>query len=169
MWKIVKCKTIDMEEGKFNPNDVLLEEDALMLWLEFKCIKTMYTNKNPDEIDTAHLDISPEVFKLRLQELKEHYLLKNLAWLQKSLPSQSQKNPNKLSIKNATAQRYDVNGMLAYFPVLGNTPMVEDELCNILCQMVKHDWCDALCKFGRTLMEMSIKDMLHSFEQIKLL
>eukprot|EP00957_Ditylum_brightwellii_P036120 2736409-Ditylum_brightwellii.AAC.1 len=30
---------------------------------------------------------------------------------------------------------YKVNGMLTHFPVPGNIPMAEDELCNIICQM----------------------------------
>eukprot|EP00957_Ditylum_brightwellii_P043017 3258740-Ditylum_brightwellii.AAC.1 len=47
--------------------------------------------------------------------------------------------------------------------------MAEDELCNILYRIVKHDWCDALCKLGTTLKDMSLEDLMDYFNQIELL
>eukprot|EP00957_Ditylum_brightwellii_P109604 8359890-Ditylum_brightwellii.AAC.1 len=47
--------------------------------------------------------------------------------------------------------------------------MTDDELCDILYQMVKHDWHDALCKSGRNTSNMSLQDLMDYFEQIKLL
>eukprot|EP00957_Ditylum_brightwellii_P082192 6249763-Ditylum_brightwellii.AAC.1 len=77
--------------------------------------------------------------------------------------------PNKLSIKNTAARLHDVNGILAKFPVLGNTPMVDDELCNILYQMVKHDWRNAFHKSRRNSSSMNLQDLTECFEQIELL
>eukprot|EP00957_Ditylum_brightwellii_P162514 12374444-Ditylum_brightwellii.AAC.1 len=47
--------------------------------------------------------------------------------------------------------------------------MADDELCNILYSIVKHDWCDALCKLGRNLCDMNLQDLTDYFEQIELL
>eukprot|EP00957_Ditylum_brightwellii_P207124 15351586-Ditylum_brightwellii.AAC.1 len=47
--------------------------------------------------------------------------------------------------------------------------MAEDELCNILYCMVKHDWREALRKSGRTASDMTIMELEEYFEQIKLL
>eukprot|EP00957_Ditylum_brightwellii_P077200 5866525-Ditylum_brightwellii.AAC.1 len=58
---------------------------------------------------------------------------------------------------------------MARFPAPGNNPMVGDELCDILYQMVKHDWCDALCKLGRNPSDMNLQDLMDYFEQIELL
>eukprot|EP00957_Ditylum_brightwellii_P105663 8057813-Ditylum_brightwellii.AAC.1 len=58
---------------------------------------------------------------------------------------------------------------MARFPALGNNLMADDELCNILYQMVKHDWRDALCKLGRNPSDMNLQDLMDYFEQIELL
>eukprot|EP00957_Ditylum_brightwellii_P038236 2890772-Ditylum_brightwellii.AAC.1 len=50
-----------------------------------------------------------------------------------------------------------------------NDPMVEDELCNILYHMVKHDWHEALHKSGRTASNMTVMELEEYFEQIELL
>eukprot|EP00957_Ditylum_brightwellii_P144363 10997503-Ditylum_brightwellii.AAC.1 len=47
--------------------------------------------------------------------------------------------------------------------------MADDELCNILYQMVKYDWCDALCKSGRNPSSMNLQDLTDYFKQIELL
>eukprot|EP00957_Ditylum_brightwellii_P116544 8889779-Ditylum_brightwellii.AAC.1 len=47
--------------------------------------------------------------------------------------------------------------------------MGDDELCNILYRMVKHEWREALRKSGRSSSEMSITDLVDYFEQIGLL
>eukprot|EP00957_Ditylum_brightwellii_P119451 9113472-Ditylum_brightwellii.AAC.1 len=47
--------------------------------------------------------------------------------------------------------------------------MVEDELCNIIYCMVKHDWRNAPRKSGRTPTDLSSQDLVNYFEQIKLL
>eukprot|EP00957_Ditylum_brightwellii_P004348 330073-Ditylum_brightwellii.AAC.1 len=47
--------------------------------------------------------------------------------------------------------------------------MADDELCNILYQMVKYDWRDALCKLGRNPSDMNLQDLTDYFEQIELL
>ena len=59
--------------------------------------------------------------------------------------------------------------MLARFPALDNKPMGDDELCDILYQMVKHEWHKALRKSGRSSSEMSVTDLMDYFEQIELL
>eukprot|EP00957_Ditylum_brightwellii_P067876 5152227-Ditylum_brightwellii.AAC.1 len=47
--------------------------------------------------------------------------------------------------------------------------MADDDICNILYQMVKHDWRDALCKSGRNPSNMNLQDLTDYFEQIELL
>eukprot|EP00957_Ditylum_brightwellii_P199408 15199142-Ditylum_brightwellii.AAC.1 len=47
--------------------------------------------------------------------------------------------------------------------------MVNDELCNILYHMVKHDWHDALHKLERNRSNMNLQDLTDYFEQIELL
>eukprot|EP00957_Ditylum_brightwellii_P175086 13330833-Ditylum_brightwellii.AAC.1 len=47
--------------------------------------------------------------------------------------------------------------------------MADDELCNILYQMAKYDWHDALCKSGRNPSDKNLQDMMDYFEQIELL
>eukprot|EP00957_Ditylum_brightwellii_P098970 7539281-Ditylum_brightwellii.AAC.1 len=47
--------------------------------------------------------------------------------------------------------------------------MADDELCDILYWMVKHDWRDALSKSGRSSSEMSVTNLVNYFEQIELL
>eukprot|EP00957_Ditylum_brightwellii_P116416 8880254-Ditylum_brightwellii.AAC.1 len=59
--------------------------------------------------------------------------------------------------------------MLAHFPVPGNALIAEDKLCNILYQMMKHDWCNALCKSDRMPTDMSLEGFVNHFEQTKLL
>eukprot|EP00957_Ditylum_brightwellii_P096991 7385985-Ditylum_brightwellii.AAC.1 len=59
--------------------------------------------------------------------------------------------------------------MLAQFAAPDNRPMVDDKLCNILYQMVKHNWCDALRKSGCSSLEMSVTNLVDYFEQIELL
>eukprot|EP00957_Ditylum_brightwellii_P187821 14300823-Ditylum_brightwellii.AAC.1 len=43
MQKIVKCKLMDMAEGKFDLVEVLLEGNALRHWLEFKWVEITQT------------------------------------------------------------------------------------------------------------------------------
>eukprot|EP00957_Ditylum_brightwellii_P140584 10710367-Ditylum_brightwellii.AAC.1 len=62
-----------------------------------------------------------------------------------------------------------VNSMMMHFPVPGNTLMAKDELCNIIYQMVKHDWHNALQKSKRTPTDLSFQDLVGYFEQIELL
>eukprot|EP00957_Ditylum_brightwellii_P026580 2010059-Ditylum_brightwellii.AAC.1 len=59
--------------------------------------------------------------------------------------------------------------MLAHFLVLGITPIVEDVQCNIIYQIVKHDWHNVLYKWGRIPADMSLEDLVNYFEQIKFL
>eukprot|EP00957_Ditylum_brightwellii_P094873 7225472-Ditylum_brightwellii.AAC.1 len=47
--------------------------------------------------------------------------------------------------------------------------MADDELCNILYQMVKHDWQDVLCKSERNPTDINLQDLMDYFEQIELL
>eukprot|EP00957_Ditylum_brightwellii_P160375 12208823-Ditylum_brightwellii.AAC.1 len=58
---------------------------------------------------------------------------------------------------------------MARFPAPGNNPMADDALCNILYQMVKHDWCGALRKSRRNPSNMNSQDLMDYFEQIELL
>eukprot|EP00957_Ditylum_brightwellii_P073134 5558631-Ditylum_brightwellii.AAC.1 len=74
-----------------------------------------------------------------------------------------------LNVKNTAAQLCEVNGMLAQFPVPDNTPRIEDDLCRLLYQMVKHNWCNALCNSGRIQMDMSLEYLVDYLEQIKFL
>ena len=79
------------------------------------------------------------------------------------------RKPQKLSIKNTAARLQDVNGMLARFPTPDNSPMGDNELCDILYRMVEHEWRKALRKSGRSSSEMSVTDLVDYFEQIELL
>eukprot|EP00957_Ditylum_brightwellii_P016509 1240837-Ditylum_brightwellii.AAC.1 len=47
--------------------------------------------------------------------------------------------------------------------------MVEDKLCNIICQMIKYDWHNDLRKSRRTHTDLSFQDLVNYFEQIKFL
>eukprot|EP00957_Ditylum_brightwellii_P056409 4275795-Ditylum_brightwellii.AAC.1 len=47
--------------------------------------------------------------------------------------------------------------------------MAEDELCDIIYHMVKHDWQDDLCKSSRMPTDLSFQDLVDYFEQIELL
>eukprot|EP00957_Ditylum_brightwellii_P147560 11237778-Ditylum_brightwellii.AAC.1 len=132
MQKIVKCKPVDMMEGKFDLVEVILEGDALTHWLKFKQVEIAWMSENPNSMDTPPLGMCNLMFTVCLQELKKHYFLKNLACLQKAYLCNRIKKPNKLSFKNTAAQLCDINGMLVQFPVLRNNPMAKDELCNIL-------------------------------------
>eukprot|EP00957_Ditylum_brightwellii_P189969 14462515-Ditylum_brightwellii.AAC.1 len=40
-----------MAEGKFDLVEALLEEDALIHWMEFKCVEIMHVSKRPDRTD----------------------------------------------------------------------------------------------------------------------
>eukprot|EP00957_Ditylum_brightwellii_P079573 6050323-Ditylum_brightwellii.AAC.1 len=46
--------------------------------------------------------------------------------------------------------------------------MADDELCDILYRMVKHDWHDALRKSRRNPSDMNLQDLTDYFEQIEL-
>eukprot|EP00957_Ditylum_brightwellii_P180327 13737421-Ditylum_brightwellii.AAC.1 len=72
-------------------------------------------------------------------------------------------------MKKAAARLREINGMIARFPMPNNDPMAKDELCNILYYMVKHKWCEALQKSGRTASNMTIMDLEENFQQMKLL
>eukprot|EP00957_Ditylum_brightwellii_P012192 921029-Ditylum_brightwellii.AAC.1 len=169
MQEIVKCKLFDRAEGKFNLVEAILDGDALTHWLKFNRVEVAMTSKNPDGLDTVPLGMCNPTFAICLQDLKKHYFPKNTSHLQKAYLCNYIKKPNKLSIKNTAARLRNVNGMLAKFLVLGNTPMVDDELCNIVYQMVKHDWCDAICKSGRNPSNVNLQDLTDYFKQIELL
>eukprot|EP00957_Ditylum_brightwellii_P161598 12303455-Ditylum_brightwellii.AAC.1 len=47
--------------------------------------------------------------------------------------------------------------------------MADDELCNILYQMVKHDWRNAARKQERNISDMNLQDLMDYFKQIELL
>eukprot|EP00957_Ditylum_brightwellii_P025388 1920362-Ditylum_brightwellii.AAC.1 len=110
-----------------------------------------------------------ETFKLFLQELKKHYLLKTSACLQKAYLCNDVKKLNKLSIKNTTAWLCDVSSMLVHFPVPGNNLMVEDELRAIIYHMVKYDWHNDLHKSSRMTTDLSLQYLVYYFEQVELL
>eukprot|EP00957_Ditylum_brightwellii_P096038 7316683-Ditylum_brightwellii.AAC.1 len=140
-----------------------------MHWQEFKRVETSHVLKNPDGMDTSVLGMCDNTFKACLQELKKHYIPKNSARLQKAYLCNHIWKPQKLSIKNTAARLRDINGMLARFPALDNKPMGDNELCDILYRMVKHEWHEALWKLGRSSSEMCVTDLVDYFEQIELL
>eukprot|EP00957_Ditylum_brightwellii_P117257 8942614-Ditylum_brightwellii.AAC.1 len=121
-----------------------------MHWQEFKRLETSHVLKNPDGTDAAPKGMCDDTFKACLQELKKHYSPKNSARLQKAHLRNHIRKPQKVSIKNTAARLQDVNGMLAQFPAPDNRPVGDDELCNILYRMVKHEWHEALQKSGRS-------------------
>eukprot|EP00957_Ditylum_brightwellii_P125401 9558064-Ditylum_brightwellii.AAC.1 len=137
--------------------------------MEFKHVEIMCVNKRLDEMDKPAKGIYKDTYKVCLQELKKHYFPKNSAQLQNAYLCNHVKKPNKLLIKNTTVQLRKVNSMLTHFPAPKNNPMVEDELCNIMYLMVKHDWQDALQKSGRAPTNISSQDLVNYFEQIELL
>eukprot|EP00957_Ditylum_brightwellii_P148556 11311658-Ditylum_brightwellii.AAC.1 len=106
MQKIVKCKPMDT--------------------VEVAC-----TSKKSDNLDNASLGMCNPSFAICLQDLKKHYFPKNTSCLQKVYFCNYIKKPNKLSIKNTTARICNVNSMLTKFLSSRNTPMFDDELCNI--------------------------------------
>eukprot|EP00957_Ditylum_brightwellii_P149284 11369751-Ditylum_brightwellii.AAC.1 len=55
MQKIVKCKLVDMAEGKFSLVEAILEGDALMYELKLKWVEVAGTSKNSDGLDTSLL------------------------------------------------------------------------------------------------------------------
>eukprot|EP00957_Ditylum_brightwellii_P173800 13231425-Ditylum_brightwellii.AAC.1 len=59
--------------------------------------------------------------------------------------------------------------MLSIFPVPNNDPMSEGKLCNTLYCIVKHDWCEALRKTGRTANNMTVMELEEYSKQIELL
>eukprot|EP00957_Ditylum_brightwellii_P007299 554555-Ditylum_brightwellii.AAC.1 len=79
MQKIVKCKPVDMSEGKFDLVEAILKGDALMHWLKFKRVEIVWISKNPNGTDTVLLGMCNLTFTICLQELKKHYFPKNLA------------------------------------------------------------------------------------------
>eukprot|EP00957_Ditylum_brightwellii_P211656 15366432-Ditylum_brightwellii.AAC.2 len=83
MQKVVKCKPADITEGQFDLVEVLLKGDAFIHCQEFKCIKTMCMNKNPNNTDMALLGMCLTIFRFCPQEPKKHYFPNNLAQLQK--------------------------------------------------------------------------------------
>eukprot|EP00957_Ditylum_brightwellii_P153412 11676405-Ditylum_brightwellii.AAC.1 len=112
MKKVVKYKPVDTAEGKFDLVEALLEGDALTCWMEFKRAETTRTSKNSDRMD-----------KRAKAQFKKAYLHNHV------------NKPNKLLIKNTATHLREINGMLTHFPVPGNNPMAEDELCNIIYHM----------------------------------
>eukprot|EP00957_Ditylum_brightwellii_P143199 10910978-Ditylum_brightwellii.AAC.1 len=126
MQKIIRCKLVDILEG-----------DALTHWLKFKWVEVAMMSKNPNGLNTVPLEICNPTFAIYLQDLKKHYFSKNASRLQKSYLLNHIKKPNKLTIKNNAARLHNLNSMLAKFPVLGNTPITDDDLCNILYQMIE--------------------------------
>eukprot|EP00957_Ditylum_brightwellii_P085825 6528398-Ditylum_brightwellii.AAC.1 len=84
MNKVIKCKLLDMVEGKFDLVGALLRGDALTCWIEFKYVETMCISKRPDGTDKPTKGICDDTLMVCLQELKRHYFPKNLAWLQKA-------------------------------------------------------------------------------------
>eukprot|EP00957_Ditylum_brightwellii_P031398 2380453-Ditylum_brightwellii.AAC.1 len=103
MWKVVKCKSVDIAEGMFDLVEALFEGDALTHWQEYKHIETMFTSKNSGGLDTVLLGVSLETLKLYLQELKKCYFPKNLAWFQKAYIHNYVKKLNKLGVKTTAA------------------------------------------------------------------
>eukprot|EP00957_Ditylum_brightwellii_P178350 13583271-Ditylum_brightwellii.AAC.1 len=99
---------------------------------------------------------------------KNHYFPKNLTCLQKAYLCNHVKRPNKLTIKNTTVRLCKVESILMHFLIPGNIPMTEDELCNIIYHMAKHDWCNVLRKSGRVPTDLSFQDLVDYFEQIEL-
>eukprot|EP00957_Ditylum_brightwellii_P069368 5265699-Ditylum_brightwellii.AAC.1 len=132
MMKIVKCKPVDMAEGKFDLVEAILEGDTLTHWLKLKWVEVVCTSKNSNGLDTAPLGVCDPTFAICLQELKKHYFPKNVSCLQKSYLCNYIKKPNKLNIYYTTSRLHNVNSMMARFLALGNNLMVDDELCNIL-------------------------------------
>eukprot|EP00957_Ditylum_brightwellii_P084350 6414772-Ditylum_brightwellii.AAC.1 len=59
--------------------------------------------------------------------------------------------------------------MLVQFPAPDNRLMADNKLCDILYQMVKHEWRKALRKSGCLSLDMIITNLFSYFEQIKLL
>eukprot|EP00957_Ditylum_brightwellii_P077117 5860894-Ditylum_brightwellii.AAC.1 len=47
--------------------------------------------------------------------------------------------------------------------------MTEDEFCNILYDMIKHNWHEALCKSGRAASNMTVMELEEYFKKIELL
>eukprot|EP00957_Ditylum_brightwellii_P149109 11354171-Ditylum_brightwellii.AAC.1 len=138
-------------------------------WQEFKQVEISCTSKNLDSTDTTLKGVCDDTFKTCLQELEKHHFPKKLARMQKAYLCNHIYKPNKLSIKNTAARLQDVNGMLARFMAPDNNPMADDELCDILYQMVKHEWQEALRKSGCSSSDMSISDLVDYFEQIEFL
>ena len=79
MQKIVKCKLVDMAEGKFDLVEALLKGDVLTQWLEYKQVEIAQMSNNPDGKDTTPLGMCNLMFMIFLQELKKHYFPKILA------------------------------------------------------------------------------------------
>eukprot|EP00957_Ditylum_brightwellii_P085650 6515496-Ditylum_brightwellii.AAC.1 len=103
---------MEMVEGKLDVDEALPEGNALMHWFKFKQVEAARTSKNQDGLDTPLMGMSDSTFTIFLQELKKHYFLKNPACLQKAYLCKHIKKPNKLNIKNTTAQPCGMNIML---------------------------------------------------------
>eukprot|EP00957_Ditylum_brightwellii_P188026 14314643-Ditylum_brightwellii.AAC.1 len=73
MQKIVKCKPMNMVEGKFDLVEAILKGDALTHWLEFKWVEVARMSKNSNGMDMALLGMCNPTFTICLQELKKHF------------------------------------------------------------------------------------------------
>eukprot|EP00957_Ditylum_brightwellii_P181212 13803444-Ditylum_brightwellii.AAC.1 len=62
MTKIVKCKPVDTEKGKFDLVEAILEGYTLTHWLEFKQVEVAHTSKKPDSSDTVPLGMCNPTF-----------------------------------------------------------------------------------------------------------
>eukprot|EP00957_Ditylum_brightwellii_P105982 8084287-Ditylum_brightwellii.AAC.1 len=77
MMKMVKCKLVDMAEGKFDLVEAILKGDALTHWFKFKQVEVECMSKTPNGSDTVPLGMCNPTFAICLQELKKHYFPKN--------------------------------------------------------------------------------------------
>eukprot|EP00957_Ditylum_brightwellii_P157172 11962175-Ditylum_brightwellii.AAC.2 len=139
--------------------EAILEGNAPTHWQEFKRAKIAQIPKNSDGTDGVAPGISMDIYKVCLGLPKKQYFPRNAARLQKDYLCNHIKKPNKLPIKNTAARLREINGMLSRFPVPNNDPMAEDELCNILYCMVKHNWHEALRKSVRAASNMTVMEL----------
>eukprot|EP00957_Ditylum_brightwellii_P208804 15358989-Ditylum_brightwellii.AAC.1 len=84
MQMIIKCKLVDMVEGKFDLVDAILEGDASMHWLKFKPVAIVQISKNPDGSNMPRLGMCDPALTVCPKEFKRHFFPKNLACLQKA-------------------------------------------------------------------------------------
>eukprot|EP00957_Ditylum_brightwellii_P076243 5795735-Ditylum_brightwellii.AAC.1 len=91
-----KNKPIETAKSKFDLVETMLEDNALMHWQEFRCIKIVQIPKNPDRTGGVAPGICIETYKVCLGLLKKHYFPQNAARLQNNYLCNHIKKPNKL-------------------------------------------------------------------------